>query len=158
MRGVITSATGRQRPPLKAATAASTARWPAACARRAAADTLARTLFPLPATPRPTPGPGMALPYDLLFLGGFAYAGYRTFGSWARFGEARERHQQGERGSGARARSGCSSGLHCMCSVPHTLAAAPDGGWPLTLVQTDEPLLAGHSWCCAVQQGSGQRQ
>lgn len=47
---------------------------------------------------------GMALPYDLLFLGGFAYAGKRIFGHWLRFSSDSGRAQEGAppaRGGGA---------------------------------------------------------
>jgi len=37
----------------------------------------------------------MALPYDLMFLGSFVYAGYRTLGRWFKFAEDDARHRRG---------------------------------------------------------------
>jgi hypothetical protein len=50
----------------------------------------------------------MALPYDVLFLGSFAYAGYRTLGRWLKFNDDSAKHNTGA--DSVRERS--SSGSH----------------------------------------------
>lgn len=37
----------------------------------------------------------MALPFDLIFAGSFAYAGYRTLGRWLKFNEDNAKHKGG---------------------------------------------------------------
>lgn len=39
----------------------------------------------------------MALPFDALFLGSFAYAGYRTLGRWLKFNDDNAKHKRGAR-------------------------------------------------------------
>lgn len=43
----------------------------------------------------------MALPYDVLFLGSFAYAGYRTLGRWLKFNDDSAKHNTGACGCGS---------------------------------------------------------